>query len=307
MAFRSPIIPKEVDPDVALSVIIPCIESNTEGGVAYAYDFKGVAERTALGDVLTTTVKHKRDAASVVMFAFRRDSLYHILPEYLFHPLDCYLGVEGDTEEFDKRYKEQEEQKKNALAYFKLFDKHFQELKTKYQGWLNDNIFNGNQFLSDYLTDGYRFNRQNPFIKAVYPCVPWLRNHRGNPDMIKTALGYAFMGQVTIHREWKVDAVSLSDSVPSSTGEQLNNVFLGSNHSSGSYNWHVVYQTEIESEDALAELKKWVGEFLVFFSEWFLSVEETLTIEFGDWIAKPDLTEKGQKNGRFLNYSTQLI
>lgn len=307
MAIKRPYIPKEVDADVATSIIIPCIDDNTEGKVTYAYDFKGVSERTALGDVLTTSIKNKQNSNPSVTFSLKRDSLYHILPEYLFHPLDRYLGADGDTEEFEKRYKEQEEQEKNALTYFRPFDRHFQVLRTEYQKWLNDHIFNGNQFISDYLTSGYKFNRSNPFIQAVYPCIPWLRDNRGNPDMIKVALSYAFMGKATIQRKWKDVNMPLSDSVPSNVGGLIDNLFLGSTHSCGSYNWHVIYQTEIEDEDSLEKLKRLVREFEDFFPDWFLSIEETLTIEFGDWTAKPELTIKNQENGIFLNYSTQLI
>ena len=99
----------------------------------------------------------------------------------------------------------------------------------------------------------------------------------------------------------------LSDSVPSNVGGLIDNLFLGSTHSCGSYNWHVIYQTEIEDEDSLVKLKRLVREFEEFFSDWFLSIEETLTIEFGDWTAKPELTIKNQETGIFLNYSTQLI
>lgn len=307
MAIKRPYIPKEVDADVATSIIIPCIDDNTEGKVTYAYDFKGVSERTALGDVLTTSIKNKQNSNPSVTFSLKRDSLYHILPEYLFHPLDRYLGADGDTEEFEKRYKEQEEQEKNALTYFRPFDRHFQELRTEYQKWLNDHTFNGNQFISDYLTSGYKFNRSNPFIQAVYPCIPWLRDNRGNLDMIKVALGYAFMGKATIQRKWKDENMPLSDSVPSNVGGLIDNLFLGSTHSCGSYNWHVIYQTEIANEDSLDKLKRLVREFEEFFSDWFLSIEETLTVEFGDWTAKPELTIKNQENGIFLNYSTQLI
>lgn len=307
MKLRPPYIPKEVDADVATSILIPCIDVNSEGKVMYTYDFKGVSERTALGDVLTITIKNKQNDNQCVTFSLKRDSLYHILPEYLFHPLDRYLGADGDTEEFEKRYKEQEEQEKNALTYFRPFDRHFQELRIKHQKWLNDNIFNGNQFISDYLTSGYKFNRFNPFIQAVYPCIPWLRNNRGNLDMIKVALGYAFIGKATIQRKWKKENMPLSESVASNVGGVIDNLFLGSTHRCGSYNWHVIYQTEIENEDSLDKLKRLVREFEVFFSDWFLSIEETLTVEFGDWKAKPELTIKNQENGIFLNYSTQLI
>ena len=167
MKLTKPNIPKELDADVALSVVIPHINTIAEDKATFVYDFKGVSERTALGDDLSITIKNKQNAASDVRFSLKRDSLYHILPEYLFHSLDHYLGIEGDAEEFDKRYKEQEEQKNKALTYFKSFDQQIQKLKLKYQQWLNENIFSGNQFLADFITEGHNINLNNKFINEV--------------------------------------------------------------------------------------------------------------------------------------------
>lgn len=307
MKLSKPNIPKELDADVAMSVIIPHANSISDKELSYSYKFKGVSERTALGDDLSIAIRNRQNSTSSIKFSLKRDSLYHILPEYLFHPLDHYLGADGDTEEFDKRYKEQEEQKNKALTYFKPFDQHFQQIRTSYQQWLNDNIFSGNQFLADFITNGYDINLNNPFIKAVYPCVPWLRDYRGNDDMIKTALGYAFAGNATINKEYKEIDIPISENVPSQIGNSLGNLYCGETFKSLVCTWTVFYQTKIETEQHLELIKMQIKEFKEFFSSWFLSLEDELIIEFGDKLATPDLSEKKDSKGVFLNYSTQLI
>ena len=107
MKLSKPNIPKELDADVAMAVVIEHMDSLVDKKPFYTYEFKGVSERTALGDELNLIIRNKQSAPPVVKFSLKRDSLYHILPEYLFHPLDHYLGTDGDTEEFEKRYKEQ--------------------------------------------------------------------------------------------------------------------------------------------------------------------------------------------------------
>ena len=87
MKLSKPNILKELDADVALSVVIPHINTISDGKTNFVYDFQGVSERTALGDNLNVTIKNKQNISSDVRFALKRDSLYHILPEYLFHPL----------------------------------------------------------------------------------------------------------------------------------------------------------------------------------------------------------------------------
>lgn len=307
MKLSKPNIPKELDADVAMSVIIPHTNSLSDKELVYNYEFRGVSERTALGDDLTIAIRNRQNAVSSVKFSLKRDSLYHILPEYLFHPLDHYLGADGDTEEFDKRYKEQEEQKDKALTYFKPFDQHYQQLRTAYQQWLNDHIFSGNQFLADFITHGYDVNLNNPFIKAVYPCIPWLRDHRGNDDMIKTAIGYAFIGNATINKGYKETDIPISENVPAQIGSSLEGLYCGETFKSQVCTWTVFYQTKIETEQHLKLLKKQINEFKEFFSSWFLSLEDELVIEFGDKSATPNLSENKGTNGIFLNYSTQLI
>lgn len=307
MNLSKPNIPKELDADVAMSVVIPHAESMAGKRCSYMYEFKGVSERTALGDDLSITIKNKQHTTSAIKFSLKRDSLYHILPEYLFHPLDHYLGDSVDTEEFDKRYKEQEEQKNKALTYFKPFDQHFQHLKTNYQRWLNDNIFSGNQFLADFITDVCEVNLNNPYIRAVYPCISWLRDYRGNDDMVRTALGYAFVGSVSIKKAYKEIDVPISGNVPSNIGNTLNNLYCGMTFKNKICVWKVFYQTKIETEQHLNRIKKQIVEFKEFFSSWFLSLEDDLVIDFGDKSAKPELSETKDTQGVFLNYSTQLI
>lgn len=307
MKLSKPDIPKELDADVAMAVIISHANSVSGKELSYSYEFRGILERTALGDDLGIIIRNRQNSVSSIKFSLKRDSLYHILPEYLFHPLDHYLGADGDTEEFDKRYKEQEEQKNSALTYFKPFDRHFQQLRTNYQQWLNDNVFAGNQFLADFITEGYYVNFNNPFIKAVYPCIPWLRDYRGNDDMIKTAIGYAFIGNVTINKVFKEIDIQISENVPSQIGHPLGNLYCGETFKSLVCVWKVFYQTKIETEEQLKLIKVQIEEFKEFFSSWFLSLEDELIIEFGDKLATPDLSDNKDAKGVFLNYSTQLI
>lgn len=307
MKLSKPDIPKELDADVAMSVIMSHANSISDKKISYNYEFKGVSERTAAGDDLVVAIRNRQGATSSVKFSLKRDSLYHILPEYLFHPLNHYSGTDGDVEEFDKRYKEQEEQKNKALTYFKPFDRHFQEIRITYQQWLNENIFSDNRFLSDFMTNGYDMDFGNPFIKAVYPCIPWLRDFRGNDEMIKTALGYAFMGNAAVNKEYEEIDCPISENIISQIGNTLDNMYCGAGFKDRVCVWKVFYQTKIATERHLKQIKDYVEEFRDFFSSWFLSLEDELRIDFGDRFAIPNLPEAEDTNGIFLNYSSQLI
>lgn len=307
MKLTKPNIPKELDADVAMAIVVEHMDALAGKEPIYIYEFKGVSQRTALGDNLAITVRNRQNAESSVKFSLKRDSLYHILPEYLFHPLDHYLGTDGDTEEFDKRYKDQEEQRDKALSYFKPFDRHFQLVRTNYQQWLNENVFSGNQFLSDFITDGHEVDLNNPYIKAVYPCLPWVRDFRGNDEMVMTALGYAFVGNASVEKKYIEANIPISDNVPSIIGGSLEDLYCGPTFIDKVCVWSVFYQTEVKTEEHLKQIKAQVSEFCEFFSAWFLPLEDELAVSFGDKRAKPDLSGADDANGVFLNYSTQLI
>ena len=329
MEIPRPIIPQETDADVAMSVIMPCIDQFMQDNVKYDFLFKeapndkedrhqgpkirngrikrhmGVADRTSSGDALRISVKKKKKLP-IVTFALCRDSFYDILPEYLFHPMNHYEGTKGDPEEFEKRYDERVEQEKNALTYFHFFDNQYQDLRVKTQIWLNEHIFKGNLFLSDFITDG-KINKKNAFIMAVYPCLAWLRNHRGCRQMMDTALHYAFSGNARVDYTWEDERMPLEKDIHSSIDGTIDDLFCGPAFPTGAYIWYVQYQTAIGTETRLEELQREIKEFEEFFSLWFLSVEDKLQIVFGDWKEIPVLTTQQSPTGIFLNYSTQLI
>lgn len=307
MNIEKPIVPKGLDADVAMSVVIPHVDMVTNKEVLYSFEFKGVSERTALGDNLCISIRNRQNTASTVKFSLKRDSIYHILPEYLFHPLDHYLGTDGDTEEFDKRYKDQEEQRDKALTYFKPFDRQFQVLRISFQRWLNENIFSGNHFVADFITEGHEVNKTNPYINAVYPCVYWIRSFRGNDDMIKTALGYAFSSNAFVVKECQETEIPVSDDVPCTIGNKLDDIYCGATYKEWRCIWNIFYQTEIKNEHHLCLMKEQIQEFSMFFSSWFLSVEDEMHVEFGDRLAVPILQANTHSEGIYLNYSTQLI
>ena len=125
--------------------------------------------------------------------------------------------------------------------------------------------------------------------------------------MIETALGYAFTGNATIVKERKGAKNPISDDVPCTIDGNLDNIYCGATYNDRKNVWSVFFQTEIKSEQHLSLMKEQLQEFSLFFSAWFLSVEEEIIVEFGDKLAAPILQANRHSDGIYLNYSTQLI
>lgn len=311
MKLPRPILPAGVDADLAIAVVSTAMEAyarHADLALQFVYEFKGVHERTAVGDELQVSIRNRQKTNSLVKYALKRDSLYHILPEYLFHPLDRYSGCENDEEEFLKRYKAQEETVTHALAYFYPYDKTLQDLRIRFEDHLNEHILRDNHFIIGFLTEGFPFNPENPFIRAVYPCLLWLRPYRGYEKIIHTALQFAFANQIAAYsKEWITRQTPISDNCPCRLEGTLEELFCGDTFPDTLHVFKVSYQTEITATAQIEQLHRDLAEFESFFQDWFLGIRQRLEITFGDWKKIPVIGNGTSISDLFLNYNTQLI
>ncbi len=311
MKLRRPLLPPDIDSDLNIAVInsnISSLLSNSEIPIKESFVFNGVHERTAKGDnlIVSTTSSTKRHQ---IKYSLKRDSLYHILPEYLFHPLDRYADTDGDKEEFLKRRKAQKEIEEDALDYFYPFDKEFQHLRTKFQDKLNHEILNNNLFIVDFITNGFKVNKSNTFIMDVYPCIIWLRNNRGVRKLIEVAIKYAFKDSLNSFLTVSEEIPDLidTDTCHISLDGEIDDLFCGPKYYYLEEKIYVEYQTDITSGKVITGLSEAIAEFTSFFKAWFLSQNQSLEVRFGDYKKQPIMEVGTTDNDLYLGYNTQLI
>ena len=309
--LRRPSLPPDIDSDLSIAVIdsnIKSFISESELPIKESYVFNGVHERTAKGDNLqisasTSTKRHQ------LKYSLKRDSLYHILPEYLFHPLDRYTDTDGDKAEFVKRRKAQKEIETDALEYFYPFDKSLQFLRTSFQQKLNNEIINNKLFIVDFITEGYEINKNNQFIRGAYPCILWLRNNRGVSKLLEVAIKYAFRDMLNSYTTISEEVSSQidSDMCHITLDGEIDNLFCGPRYFYLEETIFVEYQTEIISENQIDRLKAEITEFEKFFKAWFLTENQTINVKFGDYEKQPIMNVGTSNDDLFLGYNTQLI
>lgn len=309
--LRRPSLPSDIDSDLSIAVVdnnIKSIISESDIPVKESYVFNGVHERTAKGDnllVSTSTSVNRHQ----LKYSLKRDSLYHILPEYLFHPLDRYADTDGNKEEFIKRRKAQKDIEADALEYFYPFDKKFQVLRTSFQQKLNNEILNNKLFIVDFITEGYDINKNNPFIKGAYPCIIWLRNNRGVKQLLELAVKYAFSNSlnsyniVFMEQSSEIDAHSCHITLEG----EIDDLFCAPLYYYLEESINIEYQTEITSENQIEQLKSEIEEFESFFTKWFLTQNQTIKVRFGDYNKQPIMNVGTSNDDLFLGYNTQLI
>lgn len=311
MKLARPVLPAGIDADLAITVAteqVASIAREQHAFLSASYAYKGQHERTAKGDDVQLSLQ-TRSGRIALKYALKRDSLYHILPEYLFHPLDRYADCDGDREKFQQCRKEQKRVEADALSYFYPFDKTFQELRTRFQSRLNNRILRDNLFVADLITEGNNFNRNNRFIANVYPCIVWLRAYRGVARMIEMALRMAFHNELIGYEVTVHEAVCSIDPTAChySLDGQLDDLFCGNTYAELVTTIRVVYQTPIVSQKQIALLHRDVDEFTAFFQTWFLGLNQRLEVCFGDYTKKPVLRVGTTDNDLYLGYNTQLL
>lgn len=311
MKLQRPDIPMGIDADLSIAVAsahLEAVSKETNISLHSGYVYKGVHERTAKGDDLLVSLQTSTKK-SMVRYLLKRDSLYHILPEHLFHPLDRYANCEGDEEEFRKCRKAQKEMEENALRYFYPCDKVLQEERTAFQSFLNDRILRNNTFIVDFITEGHRVNHTNRYINGVYPCIQWLRAYRGVKRVIEVALRLAFCNSVATY-EVGINEVRIpidTETCHCCLDGTIDDLFCGDTFTDVEELVSLSYQTCIMSQKQIEILQRDIDEFKEFFQFWFLGLHQHLTIDFGDYTKKPVMFTGTSDDDLYLNYNTQLI
>ena len=310
MKIQRPKFSQNINADIAVGVIDRNIRALTgvEAPVYTFFDFSGVHERTAKGDALSVNISStsKRNA---IRYQLKRDSLYHILPEYLFHPLDRYADTDGDKEVFLEKRAAQKKIETEAKEYFYPYDKILNNLRIGFQHHLNDKILDNEAFIIDFIIENEDVNKENPFIKACLPYVTLLRANRGSSSLLSLALKMTFGNGLRSFRSRFVEyPVRIdSDSCHICLDGTIDDLFCGEKFVDWIEVISVRYQTRISSSGEIEILTKFIEEFRSFFKRWFLSDNQMIEIEFGDYGKIPVISDNKSEGFLYLNFNTQLL
>lgn len=142
---------------------------------------KGSHKRNAYEDIADIKV----DERGIYNVGISRNSIYDILPECLFHPIDRFDNI--PTNEYKERFKEECEQQQseedNARRYFQPFDNILMELNSIISESKNNEAYTQvfENIVCDNLPEIYRNNR---FVRKAKEYVPMCRNIRGNKSLL---------------------------------------------------------------------------------------------------------------------------
>lgn len=310
MKIQRPKFNQNIDADIAIGVIDHNMEALTEGGASImsSFDFCGVHERTAKGDALSVNV-FSTARRNAIRYLLKRNSLYHILPEYLFHPLDRYADTDGNKEVFLQKRVAQKKIEAEAKEYFYPYDRILNDLRIGFQNHLNDTILDKEAFIIDFIIENENVNKDNPFIKACLPNIILLRANRGSSSLLSLALKMTFgNGLQSFDKRYIEYPVRIEpDSCHICFDETIDDLFCGEIFMDWIEIISIRYQSDISSSEEIEYLTKSIEEFSLFFKHWFLNDKQMIEIGFGDYRKLPVISDNVAEGFLFLNYNTQLL
>lgn len=265
-------------------------------------EFRGHHKRNAYKDVLELDDRDDR-----VLMALARNSLYHSLPEYLFHPIDRFDLPQLDKEE---RFKEecdlQEMERTNAIRFFAPLDLMLLQQRLRVRHAVQE-LTSDNKVLIDILADNLsEEQRENRFIRRSLPYLPYCKIIRGDRTLI-TLMMRRVLHEERITIDVGDDARAYIDTPPRYPTEveaQLGDLYLGTGYEQMTLCYDVHYWSDEECDEHFNLFLNELEVYRAFVQDFFLSVEAVLTFDVHD--DAPPLRLSDTTIYNYLNYNTNI-
>lgn len=265
-------------------------------------------QRNATGDV--AAIEHDPHDPQAATLLLARASLYDALPEYMFHTVDRFAGLDESRDEnaFTNEVDRQKLEVEHALQFFAPFDALLLMLRTDVRQRIERHTRHGNTVLQhiigDRLTDEQRANR---FIAALLPFLPACRRIRGNRTLLTLMLRKVLADEGLTLR---VDQRTLTHHdpeprYPCSMGDALDECFAGNDFDYSATVFSIHYWSDdlcdehfLDTVDALERMRQFV-------QDWFLGIEQQLVFDI--WTdGAPAVRLNDTERHNFLAYNTNL-
>lgn len=269
-------------------------------------ELKGSHKRNAYEDIADINV----DESGITNIAISRNSIYDILPESLFHPIDRFDNIPAN--EYKERFKEECEQQQieedNARKYFQPFDNVLMELSSIITESKNDESFARilENIVLDSLPDIYRNNR---FVCKAREYMPVCRNIRGNKGLLSLMIRHILFDEnvkMYGHHEQRL----IKDTKPrynfrlDDETSADNDFFLGNEFWEDITTYDIHYWNEDECGHGFLSFVNDMKVFEDFLNEYFMGIECSIKFNISA-IALP-VRLSDEVFHTFLDYNTNI-
>lgn len=288
-------LPTDLDAEVLLSYL----PENT-----CKVQLKGEHSRNAYGDVVNLEKQYDGNW----LLELGRNSLYHALPEYMFHPIDRFDNLPRleEKERFAEEYEAQEKEKENASRFFAPVDLLLLQLRCDVRQRMEKYVTT-NRVLEDMLTDNLtEQQRSNRFIQRIIPFMPACKYIRGNRTLLTLLLRKVFREEGLLVQVRQTNE-SLTDEAPryaDSVGDVLGDVYAGNTFSENVIVYDVYFWSEDECNANFLIFVEELETLRGFIQDFFMAIEATINFTLRN--DEPPLRLSDDMHYNYLNYNTNI-
>lgn len=295
--------------DINIEVLLACLPEKS-----YRLKMGGMHHRNVTHDVLSFEKEH--DGAYA--FTVGRSSLYDMMPEVMFHPIDRFKGIVGDNQEkaFKEELARQEEEITQAQRFFAPFDVLLLKLRTEVREEVRQKT-EGNQALIDVLFDPIQNDvlcksihpewRSNRFIRSTLMFVPHAKRIRGNNTFLSLMLRKIFFNE-SLNVKVKIECCTLEDKIPRYQHRldgKLGEGFVGTQYEDVVPKVTMIFWLDKECREGFNTFLDELETFRRFVQYCFVSLEQQLVFDVSTIVRKLFLSDD-KEHYHYLGYNTNL-
>lgn len=263
--------------------------------------FKGLHKRNSYRDLLDI-----EEYQGKILLSLGRNSIYNLLPEYLFHSIDRFDGILQEKDKFAEECAKQKEERENAFRYFAPIDTMLLQLRLQVREKL-DKYVEGNKVMQDILLDNLGGEqRNNRFVKRTSPYITSCKTIKGNRTLLTLLLRKVFMDEgITIRTHNKV--VSFEDERPrynESEGSDLESLYVGNSYEEPTMTFTVHYWSDDDCGDTFLGFIDEIEVYRQFVQDYFMPVDSLLVFDITEDAPALRLSDTTRYN--YLNYNTNI-
>lgn len=263
-------LPRNIPEDINIELLLSYFP---EGSCKVA--FSGLHKRNAYNDLMDL-----EDDNGTLKLIVGRTSLYNVLPELMFHPIDRFdnLPAANEKEVFEEEYDAQEREIENAYRFFAPIDLMLLRLRLSIRERLKE-YAETDKVMIDILGDEIsEAQRQNRFIRQVLPFLPFCKWIRGNKTNLTLMLRKVMKeeGIDICVNEKKLEFTDLNPQYGSYLGSDINNCYVGNTFYEQVTTYDIHYWPENDCDANFLKLVEEIETLRLFIQDYFMGLDELL-------------------------------
>ncbi len=291
-------LPRNIPDDINIELLLSYF---SEGSCKIA--FSGLHRRNAYNDLMDL-----EDDNGTMKLTVGRTSLYNVLPELMFHPIDRFdnLPAANEKELFEEAYDAQEREIENAYKFFAPIDLMLLRLRLGIRERLKE-YAETDKIMIDILGDEINeAQRQNRFIRQVLPFLPFCKWIRGNRTHLALMLRKVFMEEgLSIGIEDK--KYEFTDPCPrydTQLGSDITGLYVGNTFYEQVTTYDICIWSESFCDADFLNVVEEIEIFRQFIQDYFMGLEEVLKFNISCDTDSIRLSDESFYN--FMNYNMNI-